>query len=280
MLKTNSSQNFNPTDPEIVPSPANTEMVIVPRATIFQMETESELKPVSDHQFFSLFPSVFRLLGFASSFLVLAFVFFHKLTNFPDLSANPGYWKSLTFNIFILGFLIRIASRKKREDQFLNRMRINAFARATLFVLITGCLGYNPFFIQLAAEVTIQFLVIKIIVTFQIFYWMDKYSLYQKLKHFTGLLFHPFRTIKLVYDTVRQLPRTIKSIPQKLIQIWQWVKMLPGRFVSMIVMVWVMLWSDFKDDIRTIRNYITENGNNLIAKLRDKQIDNEKLDKG
>ena len=254
MLKINSSQNFNPTDPEIVPSPAITEMVLVPRATIFQMETESELKPVSDHQFFSLFPSVFRLLGFASSFLVLAFVIFHKLTNLPDLSANPGYWKSLTFNIFILGFLIRIASRKKREDKPTNHIRINAFARATLFVLISECLGYNLFIIQPGEQVTIQFLVIKIIVTFQMFYWIDKYSLFQKLTRFMALLFYPFRTLRIIFKFLIRLPKTIKTIPQKSIEVWKWVKMQPKNFKEMIVTI----WSDFKEDIQTIRTYIYE----------------------
>ena len=229
MSETNSSPQSDTPGLEITPGKSIDPTVSVPTAIIIGLQSESELQPADQYEFFSFFPSIYRLFGFTASFLVLAFVLFHKFTKFPDLSSDIEFWQVLTFNIFILVFLIRIASRKKREDQFLNRMRINAFARATLFVLITGCLGYNPFFIQLAAEVTIQFLVIKIIVTFQIFYWMDKYSLYQKLKHFTGLLFHPFRTIKLVYDTVRQLPRTIKSIPQKLIQIWQWVRTHKSR---------------------------------------------------
>ena len=167
---------------KITPAEPIKEIALSPEQ-VTQMFNESALKPEKDHELFPLFPSRFRWIGPLLSASVLGFAIFHGITKLPNLGSRLPEFQTFTMNLFILGFILRCASRPKNEDKIVNRIRVNSFAGASIFALATNCVPAELILGTKLEVAGIHVLMIQLLIAFILSYNIQKAGKGYEIKH-------------------------------------------------------------------------------------------------
>ena len=189
---------------EIIPSEPMKEISLSPEE-VTQMFNNSATKEEKVHEIFPLFSHHFRWGGLLLSASVLGFAIFHGITKLPNFGNRLPEFQTFTLNVFILGFILRCASKPKNEDKIVNRIRINSFAGAAIFAMATNCIPVE-LILGMKLEVSgIHILMIQFLVAFNLSFIIQRAGKGYQIKH-------PF---KLKYYKISHYRQLIKNWKDK-----------------------------------------------------------------